>query len=129
MNVLRDTHRALSPGGLLLDFHPVSPPWPRVVARGDELGELRVEQFLADLRAAEAGMRETVRLGLFEDVADRTREIAEHYDEASELVDAWASDDEAWMTPDLEARLRSTSGPVSVVERVVFRLYRRLERR
>lgn len=129
MNVLRDTHRALSPGGFLLDFHPIAPPWPRVVAHGEEIGELREEQFLDDLRATEAGMRETVRLGLFEGVASRTHEIAEHYDDPSELLAAWSNDDEAWMSADLERRLRSTTGPVDVVERLVFHLYRRIDGR
>jgi hypothetical protein len=128
VNVLRDTHRALSPGGFLLDFHPIAPPWARVLAHGEELGELREDQFLDDLRATEAGMREAVRLGLFESVADRTHDIAEHYDSPSELLETWPHDDEAWMSADLERRLRSTTGPVDVVERLVFRLYRRIDR-
>jgi hypothetical protein len=127
VNVLRDTHRALSHGGFLLDFHPIAPPWPRVVAGGEELGELHEERFLDDLRATEAGMRETVDLGLFEGVAGRTHEIAEHYDDPSELLAAWSNDDEAWMSTDLERRLRSTTGPVDVVERLVFHLYRRID--
>lgn len=125
MNVLRDTHGALSPGGFLLDFHPIAPPWPRVVAHGEELGELREEQFLDNLRATEAGMQKTVRLGLFEQVAGRRHEIAGHYDDASELLAAWSNDDGAWMSAELERRLRSTAGPVDVVERLVFHLYRR----
>ena len=125
MNVLRDTHRALSPGGFLLDFHPIAPPWPRVVADEMELGELREEKFLDDLQAAESGMREAVRLGLFERVAERTHELAEHYDDPSELLDAWSNDGEAWMSPGLEQRLRSTTDPVDVFERLVFSLYRR----
>jgi hypothetical protein len=128
VNVLRDTHRALSPGGFLFDFHPIAPPWPRVRARGAELGELREEKFLHALRATEAGMRESVRLGLFEEVAGRTHEIAEHYEDSDELIEAWPNDDdEAWMSADLERRLRSTTGPVAVVERLVFHLYRRVD--
>ena len=127
MNVLRDTHRALVPGGLLLDFHPVSPPWPRVVARSGELGELRYEKFLDDLRATEGGMAETVRIGLFEPIAASEHEIAEHYDDPDEALEAWLDSDEDWMSEKLERRLRSTTGPVDVVERLVFNLYRRLE--
>jgi hypothetical protein len=82
---------------------------------------------LDDLQAAEAGMGEAVRLGLFESVAQRTHELAERYDDSSELLDAWSSDDEAWMSPDLERRLRSTTHPVDVFERLVFCLYRRLD--
>lgn len=126
MNVLRDTHRALSPRGFLLDFHPIAPPWPRVVADGAQVGELREEKFLHDLRATEGGMRETVRSGLFEEVAGRTHEIAEHYENPAELLEAWPNDDdEAWVSADVERRLRATTGPVAVVERLVFRLYRK----
>jgi len=127
VNVLRDTHRALTPNGVLLDFHPIAPPWPRVVARGEELGELRDDAFLEELRETEGGMRETVRLGLFERVAARTHEIAEHYDEAADLLEEWSDVEEDWISADLARRLRSTTGPVDVVERLVFNLYRRLD--
>lgn len=126
MNVLRDTHRALVPGGLVLDFHPVAPPWPRVFASGETLGELRLESFLDDLRATEGGMAETVRLGLFKRVGARTHEIVEHYDDADDLLET-LSDDEEWMSAELERRLGKTTGPVGVVERLVFHLYQRLE--
>ena len=124
MNVLRDTHRALVPDGLLLDFHPISPPWPRVVAGGEELGELRHEPFLDALQATEAGMEEMVRVGLFEQVDIRTHDVAENYDNPSELAEAWADDESEWMSAELEQRLQSLTGPVRVVERLVFRLYR-----
>jgi hypothetical protein len=97
-----------------------------VVALGEELGELREEQFLDDLRATEGGMHEAVRLGLFEQVSSRTHEIAEHYDDPAELLETWSSDVESWMSADLERRLSATSGAVDVVERLVFHLYRRV---
>jgi hypothetical protein len=126
VNVLRDTHRALVPGGLLLDFHPIAPPWPQVVAPGEEFGELRYEPFLEDLEATEGGLRETVRLGLFERVADRTHDIATHFDDTDELLDEWVTEDEEWASPELEQRLRARTGSVDVVDRLVFHLYRRL---
>ena len=127
MNVLSDTRRALVPDGFLLDFHPISPPWPRVVARSETLGELRYDPFLDDLHATEDGMRETVRRGLFEHIASRTNDVAEHYDDPEELLEAWLDEEEDWLSAELERRLRSTQGPVEVVERLVFHLYRRLE--
>jgi hypothetical protein len=126
VNVLRDTHKALVPGGLLVDFHPIAPPWPQVVARSEELGELRYEPFLEDLRATEGGMRKAVRRGLFERVAARTLEIATHFDDTHELLDEWLTDEEEWTSPGLERRLRARKGPVDVVNRVVFHLYRSL---
>ena len=127
MNVLSDTHRALVPGGLLLDFHPIAPPWPCVVAlSGEELGELRHEPFLDDLRATEGGMADTVRRGLFERVGERTRDIATHFDDPREMLDEWLNEDEDWASPELRRRLDSHAGPVDVVDRLVFHLYRRL---
>ena len=127
MNVLRDTHRALVRGGLLLDFHPIAPPWPWVVSRGEELGELRYEPFLDDLKATEGGMRDVVKRGLFERVADRTRDIATHFDDPNELLDEWLTEEEEeWASPELEQRIRSSTAPVDVVDRLVFHLYRKL---
>ena len=127
MNVLRDTHRALVPGGLLVDFHPIAPPWPWVVAADEVLGELRYEPFLDDLQATEGGLREMVGRGLFERVAERTRDIATHFDDPNELLDEWLTEEEEeWASPELEQRIRSSTAPVSVVDRLVFHLYRRL---
>ena len=128
MNVLRDTHNVLVSGGLLVDFHPVAPPWPSVVApSGEELGELRHEPFLDDLRATEGGMADMVRRGLFVRVGERTRDIATHFDDPNELLDEWLTEDEEeWASPELEERIRSSTVPVDVVDRLVFHLYRRL---
>ena len=125
MNVLRDTHRALVPDGLLLDFHPVCPPWPRVVARGEQLGELHDETFLDELHATEAGMLEAVRRGLFEHLATRRHDLAEHYADPLELLESWADELSNWMSAELEQRLRTMTEPVDVVDRLVFHLYRR----
>jgi hypothetical protein len=127
VNVFRDTHKALAPGGLLVDFHPIAPPWPQVSAGGEELGVLRFEPFLEDLQATEGGLRETVRLGLFERVAGRALDIATHFEDAHELLDEWLSEEEEeWASPEVKQRLRATKGPVDAVNRVVFHLYRRL---
>jgi hypothetical protein len=120
VNVLRNTHRALVRGGDLVDFHPVFPPWARVEAGGRTLGELQEPSFPAQLRAAEAGMDEVVRLGLFQPVAEQTHELREHYDDADELIDVWQEE----ISAELEQRVRAAPGQLEVVDRVVFRLYR-----
>ena len=112
---------------MLVDFHPVAPPWPRVISRDEELGELRYEPFLEDLTATEGGMREVVGRGLFERIAARTCDIATHFDDPNELLDEWLTEDEEeWASPELEERIRSSTVPVDVVDRLVFHLYRRL---
>ena len=121
MNVLRDTHRALVPGAELLDFHPIIPPVPRIEAGPTIVGPLDEPGFPEQLRATEAGMDEAVRLGLFTLVTEQTRELSEHYDDADELIDAWE------LEGDLERAVLAATGPLRVVEKVVFRLYRTLE--
>jgi hypothetical protein len=120
VNVLRDTHRALIPGGHLVDFHPVFPPWARVEAGGKKLGDLEEPLFPEQLRAAEEGMRDVVRRGLFHPVAEQVHELREHYEDADELIDVWEDEIE----PELARRARSAHGPLEVVDRVVFRLFR-----
>jgi hypothetical protein len=120
VNVLRDTHTALVPGGSLLDFHPVYPPWAQVESRGRVLGELREPEWPELVRQTEAGMDEAVARGLFRAAAERTCEIAENYEDAQELLAVY----EAEVDDELRTRLRKTHGPVRVVQKVVFRLYR-----
>ena len=120
MNVLRDTHLALVPGASLLDFHPVYPPWAQVEARSRVVGELREPEWPELVRETEAGMHEAVARGLFRAVAERTCEIAENYEDAEELLTMY----EAEVDDELRARLRKTYGPVRVVQKLVFRLYR-----
>jgi hypothetical protein len=120
VDVLRDTHRALVPGADLVDFHPTFPPWARVEAGGETLGDLVEPSFPEQLRAAEDGMREVVQRGYFRPVSAQTHELREHYDSADELIECW----EDIVDPELERSLRATSGPLEVVDRVVFRLYR-----
>jgi hypothetical protein len=120
VNVLRDTHRALRPGADLLDFHPVFPPWARVEAGGSAVGDLVEAEFPEQLRAAEAGMDEVVRLGLFRLVAEQAHELREHYDDADDLIETW----EDIVEPELERRIRASAAPFAVVDKVVFRLYR-----
>jgi hypothetical protein len=120
VNVLRDTHKALVPEGSLLDFHPVYPPWAQVEARGRVLGELREPEWPELVRQTEAGLDEVVKQGLFRAAAERTCEIAENYKDADELLAMY----EAEVDEELRARLRETPGPVRVVQKLVFRLYR-----
>lgn len=122
MNVLRDTHRALRRGADLLDFHPTCPPWARVESGGSALGDLEEPEFPEQLRAAEAGMDDVVRSGLLRLVAEQTHELREHYDDADDLIDSW--DEIVTVTPELEHRIRASTAPLVVVDKVVFRLYR-----
>jgi hypothetical protein len=92
----------------------------RVEAGGNAVGDIVEADFPEQLRAAEGGMDEVVRLGLFRLVDEQARELREHYDDADDLIETW----EDIVEPQLERRIRTSSGPLAVVNRVVFRLYR-----
>ena len=65
MHVLRKVHRALRPGGLLLDVHPLGLEFAvRAGRRG--LGFVDTRKFTAMLEAMNAGVDQTMSEGLFE---------------------------------------------------------------
>ena len=122
MNVLRDTHRALTRGGLLLDFRPTHPPWARLILGGETVGEIEEPDFPAQVRAAEDGMEAVVRSGLFAPVTGRKRDVAEYYEDAKELIEFWGD----CIAPDVQQRVRARAGKVALVYKLVFDLYRAL---
>ena len=121
MNALRKIHRALVPGGILLDMHPV-PPSTRAEARGESLGEFDDAEFQDLVKTAETRILETA---LFEHDAETEFDWLERYDDPTELL---ADVKEGWdgcrIPADVEARIRETKPPVDIWERVVLRRFR-----
>jgi hypothetical protein len=123
VNALRRIHRTLTPGGILLDIHPV-PPEAAVEAQGTLLGRLDETDFLSTVRATEDRLEETVLEGLFEHEAELEFDWIERYDtgaEALETVSEW----EGYRVPEaLAERMRQATGPVDVRERITVRRLR-----
>lgn len=87
MNALRHAHTLLTPGGTLVDVHPVSEE--RVESAKGIVGTIAEPEWLrVDLPNSEDGLRQVVREGLFTLEAEVAYDVLEHFDEATELLDA-----------------------------------------
>jgi hypothetical protein len=120
VHALRQVDRALVPGGVLLDMHPV-PPSARAELSGTLLGEFDDGEFMAIVAAAEGALEST---GLFAYESESHFEYRERYDDASELLQDIEEGWEGCRVPAaLEARIRAAGGPVDIWERVVLRRF------
>ncbi|MGH2922259.1 MAG: hypothetical protein ACRDKU_09360, partial [Gaiellaceae bacterium] len=83
MHALRQVHKALVPGGILLDMHPV-PPSTRAERAGESLGDFEDDEFMEIVAATEAGLAET---GLYTLDAELEFDWLERYDSGEELLE------------------------------------------
>jgi hypothetical protein len=123
VNVLRQTHQALVPGGVVVDLHPIG-IGAHLEAGGQQLGELDEADFRELVVATEAGLEETIRRGLFVREAVLRRELVERWDDAEELLEDVAEWETQRVPPDVERRVRTIVGPVDLIERFVFQRLR-----
>lgn len=120
MHALRKIHRALVPGGVLLDIHPV-PPAEEVEAEGRALGRLDARGFFADVAEAERLLAES---GLFRLDDEIETDVVERFDGVEEAIESVAERRRMRMRPELVERVRLARPPIDLRERVVFRRFR-----
>ena len=120
MHALRQIHRALVPGGLLVDMHPV-PPSTRIEVRGESLGELDDTEFMGLVEATEAPLAESE---LFSFEEELEFDWLERFDSAEELIETVSSWEWSEIPAKLVDRVREVRGPVDIWERVVLRRFR-----
>jgi len=120
VHALRQIHRALVPGGLLFDMHPV-PPSTRVEVRGESLGELDDAEFMALVVETEAPLWETDLFSLEEELEF---DWLERFDSAEELIETVSSWEWSRVPAEVAERVREVDGPVDIWERVVLRRFR-----
>jgi hypothetical protein len=125
VDVLRGTHASLTPGGIVLDVHPV-PPAGMIEAGGRVLGRLDERGFFEIVRATEAGMTAVVRERLFEFEAEVERDVVERFDDGAEFfetADEWV---DIRVPERVRQRVAAAVGPVDLIERLTFRRFRAL---
>lgn len=120
MHALRQIHRALAPGGILLDMHPV-PPATRAEVGGVSLGDFEDEEFFDIVRATERPLAET-DLFVLEDELEF--DYLERYDSAEELLEDVGEWEGCRVPPALAHAIREAAPPVDIWERVTLRLFR-----
>jgi hypothetical protein len=85
VHALREVHRVLVPGGLLVDTQPISPR-PVVEADGARLGTLDMRDWRSTIDAVEQQVQRIVADGLFKIDAERSLVVTETFDNGPELV-------------------------------------------
>ena len=123
MHALRRIHDSLTPGGVLLDMHPV-PPSARAEIDGVSLGDFDDAEFMETVAATEARLAETIAAGLFTPEAELEFDWLERFDSGAELIEAANDWDGCRVPAAVEKRIQEAGGPVDIWERVVLRRFR-----
>jgi len=122
---LRQIHRALKPRGLLLDVHPLGAEIP-VLAGDRGVGFVDTRKFRAILEAMNECVELTLAEGLFEELRELRRHVAERYDNATEVLDEADGWENLRLPPAVRRRLRETDAtPIEFIDTVRYRLLRK----
>jgi hypothetical protein len=123
VNALRTIHRALVPGGLLVDTQPVSALPPIETAAG-ELGRLDMREWAQVIEAVDRRVEEAIRDGLFALEEQRRYVIGDDYDDGADL----AAEVREWVgtrvDQELAGRLAAETRPVRLHQEVRLRVLR-----
>jgi hypothetical protein len=123
--VLRQVHRALVPGGLVLDIHPLGDDFP-VLAGGKGIGFVDTRKFRDVLEAMNKCVDESVSRGLFEELRSLRRHVVERFDTAAEALEEADGWDNLRLPASVRRRLQDTDAtPIDFIDTVRYRLLRR----
>jgi SAM-dependent methyltransferase len=123
VHALRQIHRSLVPGGVLLDMHPVRPS-ARAEIGGVSLGDFDDEEFFDIVDATEKPLAESELFVLEEEVEF---DYLERWDSGEQLLEDVKTWDGCHVPSDLGDRIRQAEPPVDIWERVVLRRFRATE--
>lgn len=123
MNALRKIHRALVPGGLVIDTQPVS-AHPPVEAGGGMLGTLDMSGWARTIAAIDGLMQQAIDQGLFDLERESRYVVTDEYGDGAEFVavtSGWAGTN---VSDALAARVGREQGRVRLHQDVRLRLLR-----
>jgi SAM-dependent methyltransferase len=120
VHALRQIHRALAPGGILLDMHPV-PPATRAEVGGVSLGDFDDAEFFEIVRATEKPLAESDLFVLDEEVEF---DYLERWDSGEQLLEDVSDWEGCRVPPRVAKAIREAKPPVDIWERVVLRRFR-----
>ena len=125
MHALRRIHKALVPGGILLDMHPV-PPSARAEVGGTSLGSFDDAEFFGIVAGTEGELDQTVREGLFTPETEIQFDWLERYERGEDLLEDVKTWEGCRVPRGVAARIRAADPPVDIWERVVLKRFRSL---
>lgn len=123
MRALREVHRVLVAGGLLVDTQPISPR-PVVEAGGARLGTLDMRDWRATIDAVEEQVRRVLADGLFAIEAERSLVVTETFDNGPELVEIVSGWQGTKIPPRLARAAAAAQPPLVVHQDVRLRVLR-----
>jgi hypothetical protein len=125
VHVLRNVHRALQPGGLVLDIHPLGIDFA-VRAGAHGLGFIDTRKFRVVVEAMNDCVEQTISEGLYKEVRSVRRHVSERFDDAAEALEEAGTWEHLRMPAALRRRLRETDdSPVEFIDTIRYRLLRK----
>jgi hypothetical protein len=121
VDALSRIHRALVPGGALVDTQPVGSPAP-VRAKSEPVGELESGDWLETVAAVDAGVEAAIDAQLFELRHEERYAIVHSFDSGSEALEEAATWAGHRIPKDVVERLDATRGSVEIELEIRLRL-------
>ncbi|MBD0330096.1 MAG: hypothetical protein ICV64_08335 [Thermoleophilia bacterium] len=122
VHALRNVHRMLAPGGLLLESHPLA-GGSRVEVDGSTLGALDEREFARELAVMERSLATLVAEGAFAPQAERRFDVAMRFDTASELLAEVVTWRGSTVSARLQRAVKRAEGPFAVRLTTLLRVY------
>jgi len=125
VHVLRNVQQAVSPGGRVLDIHPLGIDMA-VLAGSRGLGFIDTSEFALVIDAMDEAVERIVTEGLLEELRTVRRVVVERFDDPAEALEEAAGWENLRLPTEVQRRLRAVEeGPVDFVDTVRYRLFRR----
>jgi hypothetical protein len=123
VHVLRNVQQAVSPGGRVLDIHPLGIDMA-VVAGSRGLGFIDASEFALVIDAMDDSVEQVVSEGLLEELRTVRRVVVERFDDPAEALEEASSWENLRLPTEVARRLRAVEkGPVEFVDTVRYRLF------
>ncbi|MGH3007307.1 MAG: hypothetical protein ACRDOS_15640 [Gaiellaceae bacterium] len=128
MYALRNIHRMLVPGGVLVDLQPI-PPSPSLHAAGELLGRLDQRQVWERFATTEPGIDAALAEGLYALEAELEFDVIERFDSKASLIATINGRDDWHMSGQLAARLEVADPPIDGRDHLRLRTFRSMPAR
>ena len=123
VNVLRNVHQAVVPGGRVLDIHPVGADMP-IRAGPPGLGFVDAGKFAQVVAAMNDAVAEVESEGLLEHVRSIRRQVVERFEDPAEALEEAAGWSNLRLPAAVARRLREAEErPIEFVDNVRYRLF------
>jgi hypothetical protein len=124
VHVLRNVQQAVSPGGRILDIHPLGIDMA-VLAGSRGLGFVDASEFALVIEAMDEAVDQVVAEKLLEELRTVRRVVVERFDDPTEALEEAMGWTNLRLPAAVQRRLHATEGPVEFVDTVRYRLFRR----